>query len=156
MSELIHGPTYQDLLEQISRTYTAGRSAALQAVNAQLVQTYWQVGQQIVEFEQGGKDRAEYGAGLIQRLSADLRLRHGKGFSRSNLISMRQFYLLYSKGQKPSGFLRKLHDLHPEFVPQPVGQMATSMICLWSAKPEPHSTTRFVVPTDSTKLGGAV
>lgn len=109
MSELIHGPTYQDLLEQISRTYTAGRSAALQAVNAQLVQTYWQVGQPIVEFEQGGKDRAEYGAGLIQRLSADLRLRHGKGFSRSNLISMRQFYLLYSKGQKPSGFLSWSH-----------------------------------------------
>lgn len=96
-------------MEQISSTYAAGRSAALQAVNTQLVQTYWQVGQQIVEFEQGGKDRAEYGAGLITKLAADLRLRHGKGFSRSNLISMRQFYLLYPKSQKPSGFLSWSH-----------------------------------------------
>ncbi|MCP5358401.1 MAG: hypothetical protein H7A06_09695 [Pseudomonadales bacterium] len=58
------------------------------------------------------------------------------------------------KGQKPSGFLRKLHDLHPEFVPQPVGQMATSLSCLWSAKPEPRSTTRFAALTGSTKLEG--
>ncbi len=62
-----------------------------------------------MEFEQGGRDRAEYGTGLIKRLSADLRLRHGRGFSRSNLISMRQFYLLYSKGQMPSGFLSWSH-----------------------------------------------
>ncbi|MDR2365156.1 MAG: DUF1016 N-terminal domain-containing protein [Zoogloeaceae bacterium] len=109
MSKVARGAAYQELLEQISHTYTAGRGAALQSVNTQLVQTYWQVGQQIVEFEQGGRDRAGYGAALIKRLSADLRLRHGKGFSRSNLISMRQFYLLYSKGQKPSGFLSWSH-----------------------------------------------
>lgn len=109
MTKLTHGSNYQDLLEHISRTYTAGRAAALQAVDTQLVQTYWQVGQHIVEFEQGGKDRAEYGAGLIKQLSTDLRLRHGRGFSRSNLISMRQFYLLYSKGQKPSGLLSWSH-----------------------------------------------
>ena len=54
MSNLAGSATYQDLLEQISLTYTAGRSAALQTVNTQLVQTYWQVGQRIVEFEQGG------------------------------------------------------------------------------------------------------
>ena len=94
--------TYQDLLEQISRTYTLGRSAALQSVNTQLLETYWQVGQQIVEFEQDGKDRAEYGAALLERLSADLRLRHGKGFSRSNLTYMRLFYLRYPISQKPS------------------------------------------------------
>ncbi|WP_024539807.1 PDDEXK nuclease domain-containing protein [Comamonas badia] len=100
---------YQDLLAQISSTYASGRQQAAQAVNSFLVQTYWQVGQHIVEFEQNGKDRAEYGAGLMHRLSADLRTRHGKGFSRSNLISMRQFYLLYPKSQKPSGFLSWSH-----------------------------------------------
>ncbi|MDR2155494.1 MAG: PDDEXK nuclease domain-containing protein [Burkholderiaceae bacterium] len=109
MSTPVHNASYQDLLEQISHTYTTGRAAAFTAVNTHLLQTYWQVSRQIVEFEQGGKDRAEYGAGLIQRLSADLRLRHGKGFSRANLISMRQFYLLYSKSQKPSGFLSWSH-----------------------------------------------
>jgi predicted nuclease of restriction endonuclease-like (RecB) superfamily len=100
---------YQDLLEQISRTYATARSAAFQAVNTQLLETYWQVGRQIVEFEQGGKDRAEYGAALIDRLSADLRLRHGKGFSRSNLIYMRLFYLRYPISQKPSHQLSWSH-----------------------------------------------
>ena len=61
-------------------------------------------------------------------------------------------FLGYSKGQKPSGFLRKLQDLHPEFVPQSVRQMVTSMIGLWSAKSGPRATTRFVAPTGSTKL----
>ena len=71
---------------------------AMQAVNAQLIQTYWQVGQHIVDFEQGGKSRADYGKALITNLTKDLSSRHGKGFSRSNLIRVRQFYLAYPKG----------------------------------------------------------
>ncbi|MDR1889314.1 MAG: PDDEXK nuclease domain-containing protein, partial [Zoogloeaceae bacterium] len=109
MSKLAHSAMYQDLLEQISRTYVAGRSTALQAVNTQLLQTYWQVGQQIVEFEQGGKDRAEYGASLIDQLPADLRLRLGKRFNRSNLIYMRLFYLRYPIGQTLSDLLSWSH-----------------------------------------------
>ncbi|MDR1850363.1 MAG: PDDEXK nuclease domain-containing protein [Zoogloeaceae bacterium] len=109
MNELVHSAAYQDLLEQISRAYTAGRSAAFQTVNTQLLETYWQVGRQIVEFEQGGKDRAVYGAALLERLSADLRLRHGKGFSRSNLNYMRLFYLRYQICEKPSHKLSWSH-----------------------------------------------
>lgn len=86
---------YRQLVQQISDTYTQGRVQAVQAVNAQLVQTYWQVGRHIVEFEQAGQMRAEYGKALIDTLAADLGLRHGKGFSRSNLIRFRQFYLAY-------------------------------------------------------------
>ena len=52
--------------------------------------------------------------------------------------------------------LRKLQDLHPEFVPQSVRQMVTSMIGLWSAKSGPRATTRFVAPTGSTKLEGGL
>ncbi len=89
---------YRDLIEQISHTYTQGRVRAVHAVNAQLIETYWQVGQHIVEFEQGGKIRADYGKALISSLATDLGLRHGKGFSRSNLIRIRQFYLAYPKG----------------------------------------------------------
>jgi predicted nuclease of restriction endonuclease-like (RecB) superfamily len=111
MNTLAHSATYQDLLEQISRTYTAGRSAALQAVNARLLETYWRVGQQIVEFEQGGKDHTEYGATLMDRLSADLRLRHGKGFSRSNLIYMRLFYLNHPISQTASDLLTWSHHV---------------------------------------------
>lgn len=109
MTELVRNATYQDLLEQISSTYASGRSAAFQAVNTQLLETYWQVGRWIVEFEQGGKDRAEYGAGLLQRLSADLRLRHGKSFNHSNLLYMRQFYLRYPIGEMPSQQLSWSH-----------------------------------------------
>jgi len=111
MSELARSLTYQDLLEQISRTCATGRNAALAAVNTQLLETYWQVGRQIVEFEQGGKDRAEYGAGLMERLSADLRLRHGKGFSRSNLSYMRMFYLCHPIRQTASDELSWSHHV---------------------------------------------
>lgn len=100
---------YRALLDQISQTYTQGRVRAMQAVNAQLVETYWQVGRHIVEFEQGGKLRADYGKALITNLARDLGLRHGKGFSRSNLVYMRLFYLRYPIGQKPSHQLSWSH-----------------------------------------------
>lgn len=102
-------PDYQQLLGQISATYTHGRVQAVQAVNVHITQTYWQVGRHIVEFEQGGKARAEYGKALINRLAADLGLRHGKGFSRTNLISMRLFYQRYPKSQTLSDFLTWSH-----------------------------------------------
>jgi len=89
---------YHGLLNRISDTWIQGRVRAVQAVNVQLIETYWQVGRQIVEFEQGGNLRAEYGKALITNLAKDLGLLHGKGFSRSNLIRIRQFYLAYPKG----------------------------------------------------------
>ena len=86
---------YPHLLERISQTYAEGRARAFQSVNAQLIETYWQVGRHIVEFEQGGRERAEYGSALIQKLSADLTVRLGKGFSRSNVVYMRLLYQRY-------------------------------------------------------------
>lgn len=86
---------YQRLLGQISETYTQGRVHAFRTVNTQLLATYWQIGQAIVEFEQGGKAKAEYGKALLSNLSQDLTTRLGRGFSRSNLTRFRQFYLLY-------------------------------------------------------------
>src|SRR5205085_5868259 len=68
---------------------------AYQAVNIQLTETYWQIGHDIVEYEQDGKAKAEYGPNLLGRLGRDLTLRHGKGFSRSNLSRFRQFYQAY-------------------------------------------------------------
>lgn len=89
---------YQHLLEQLSHTYVQGQQRAAQAVNTQLVETYWQIGQHIVEYEQQGQQRAVYGQALISQLGRDLTLRHGRGFSRSNLIRFRQFYTAYPKG----------------------------------------------------------
>jgi hypothetical protein len=86
---------YQDLVTRISSRYEQGQSRAVQAVNINVVETYWNIGQYIVEFEQGGKEKAEYGKGLLPKLSKDLSLAHGKGFSLSNLIRMRQFYTTF-------------------------------------------------------------
>jgi len=107
--ELTSDKSYLDLIQQISDTYTQGRVQAVQAVNSHITQTYWQVGRQIVEFEQAGKIRAEYGKALLLKLSEDLGLRLGKGFSRSNLTYMRLFYLRYPICEKPSHILSWSH-----------------------------------------------
>jgi hypothetical protein len=93
--ELSTADEYQGLLVKISETYISGQVRAHQAVNVQLMKTYWKIGQYIVEFEQGGQAKAEYGKALLSNLSKDLSLCHGKGFSRSNLTYMRLFYLRY-------------------------------------------------------------
>lgn len=83
---------YKGLVEQISVRYEQGRMKATQAVNTAMVETYWQIGQYIVEFEQGGSAKAAYGKALLENLSKDLSFQFGKGFSRSNLNYMRLFF----------------------------------------------------------------
>jgi predicted nuclease of restriction endonuclease-like (RecB) superfamily len=90
--------TYQNLVSKISETYVEGQRKAVRLVNSSLVDTYWHIGQYIVEYEQGGNSKAEYGLKLLEKLSSDLSVRHGKGFSRSNIVRIRQFYLLYPIG----------------------------------------------------------
>jgi predicted nuclease of restriction endonuclease-like (RecB) superfamily len=86
---------YRALLGQITELFEAGRQKASIAVNSSLVETYWHIGKHIVEFEQGGKAKADYGKALLPTLSKDLSLSLGKGFSLSNLIRMRQFYITF-------------------------------------------------------------
>ena len=100
---------YKNLVNQISDTYIQGQQKAVVAVNSHLVETYWQIGQYIVEFEQKGKQRAEYGKALIDSLADDLSISLGKGFSRSNLIYMRLFYLEFPISEKPSHLLSWSH-----------------------------------------------
>ena len=90
---------YNDLLKNIGSAIETGRNNALSALNEQLLLTYWDIGKHIVEFEQHGSERAEYGTALINNLSNDLKVRHGKGFSRSNIQLMRLFYIKYPKYQ---------------------------------------------------------
>src|SRR5581483_5580168 len=73
------------------------------AVNSILTATYWEIGRRIVEFEQGGKARAEYGEELLRRVAQDLTARHGRGFSRQGLQKMRAFYLGWEICPTPSG-----------------------------------------------------
>ena len=100
---------YTQLVSQISETFVQGRQKAVLTVNFYLVETYWQIGQYIVEYEQGGSEKAEYGKRLLEELSKDLSLLHGKGFSLSNMKRMRQFYLSYPIGAKPSHQLSWSH-----------------------------------------------
>ncbi len=85
---------YQLLIEQIGNAYQSAKSKIISAVNTEMLFAYWQIGKDIIEFEQGGKVKAEYGKQLLENLAKDLTLQHGKGFSRSNLNYMR---LLYNK-----------------------------------------------------------
>jgi len=93
--ELIHaaGASYDGLLSRLSTLLEQGRRATVRATNAILTATYWEVGRQIVEFEQGGHARAEYGEELLKRLGRDLSAQHGRGFSHQGLYKMRSFFL---------------------------------------------------------------
>jgi len=73
------------------------RSTACQAVNLAMVQAYWQIGYLIVEHEQEGKKRAEYGKAVLEEVSQRLTSEFGRGFDVTNLRKMRQFYLMFSK-----------------------------------------------------------
>ncbi|MDD2713152.1 MAG: PDDEXK nuclease domain-containing protein [Simplicispira sp.] len=68
------------------------RHAAARSVNALMTASYWEIGRRIVEYEQGGQERAEYGSALLKRLSVDLTARFGRGFGIYNLQQMRLFY----------------------------------------------------------------
>lgn len=93
MSELTPGSDhYAGIHSDIVALLDAARRAAARSVNALMTATYWEIGRRIVEFEQGGQDRAAYGEALIERLSADLARQFGRGFSRQNLQQMRTFY----------------------------------------------------------------
>jgi predicted nuclease of restriction endonuclease-like (RecB) superfamily len=100
---------YQQLVKEIGQTFLEGRSRAAAAINSQLVQSYWQIGKYIVEYEQKGNVRAEYGSDLIARLSKDLTRLYGKGFGHSNLIYIRKFYLAFPKSGTVSHFLSWSH-----------------------------------------------
>jgi len=99
---------YSSLVEQIGGLLHEGRKRSAYAINNILVQTYWQIGKYIVEFEQKGAQKAEYGDALLLRLSKDLTMLYGKGFGLSNLFNMRMFYTKYSKFQTLSGICETL------------------------------------------------
>ena len=86
---------YTGLLTGVSELLEQARHAAARSVNQILTATYWEIGRRIVDFEQQGARRAEYGVNLLQRLAKDLSARFGRGFGYSNLNLFRQVYLTY-------------------------------------------------------------
>ena len=100
---------YKDLVSCIGELLAENRRRALQTVNDALVRTYWNIGRHIVEFEQKGNVRASYGDKLLVRLSKDLTIAYGKGFSRSNLTYMRKLYDVFPKCETLSNKLTWSH-----------------------------------------------
>ncbi len=87
----------KSLYDRVVPIIEGSRSRILATINQEIVKTYWQIGREIVEEEQGGKDRAEYGKAIIQTLAEQLSNTYGKGYSARNLWQMRRFYELYPK-----------------------------------------------------------
>jgi predicted nuclease of restriction endonuclease-like (RecB) superfamily len=102
-------PKYEKLLSDIGLAIETARQNAIRAINTELVKANWEIGRHIVEYEQHGQERAEYGSELLTRLSKDLRQRYGKGFGRRNILDMRRFYLVYHKWQTVSAKLSWSH-----------------------------------------------
>ena len=95
MKELTNNTDYQELIKKIAASYQVAKSKVITAINTEMLYAYWRIGKHIVEFEQGGEFKAIYGKRLLESLSKDLSLRHGRGFSRSNLNYMRKLYNKY-------------------------------------------------------------
>ncbi|MBU1822619.1 MAG: DUF1016 family protein [Bacteroidetes bacterium] len=108
-SSLSSSSEYPNLVIQIGALLVQGRAQVGRAINTILVQTYWQTGRYIVMYEQGGKEKAQYGDELILKLSKDLSQTYGKGFSRSNLTYMRKLYLAFPKSETLSHKLSWSH-----------------------------------------------
>lgn len=105
---------YNLLVGNINSLLARARQKTYNIVNQLLVRTYWHVGKHIVEFEQQGKQKAEYGSNLLFKLSKDLSKEQGKGFSERNLEQMRKLFLLFPIPQTLSAksFFLKLSWSH--------------------------------------------
>lgn len=104
-----HDQQYQELVSDIGGLLANARQHIASSVNTILVETYWQIGRYIVEYEQKGAERAEYGSNLLNRLSNDLTLKYGKGFGKSNLLYMRKLYITFPKSGTLSHLLSWSH-----------------------------------------------
>jgi predicted nuclease of restriction endonuclease-like (RecB) superfamily len=100
MKKSIKTQNYSTLITDLASLIEQGRKTAVRYVNTALVATYWLMGRRIVEYEQKGKERAEYGEALLNRLSGDLTKQFGKGWGEPHLRAVRQFYLIYGDIEK--------------------------------------------------------
>ena len=125
MNEILHSGDavsmeYKSLISSIDLALSDGRNQAARAVNGAMLSTYWRIGKYIVEYEQYGSEKAEYGSELLLKLSRDLTQQHGSGFSKSNVFTMRRFYMLYPKFQTLSGKLSWSHYVELLKIDDPV------------------------------------
>jgi predicted nuclease of restriction endonuclease-like (RecB) superfamily len=127
-------PGYPALLKDLSGVLESARRASARAVNTLMTATYWEIGRRVVEYEQRGAQRAEYGAELLAKLSADLTLHFGRGFSPDNLEAMRRFYRAFPGARISETLPRKSRSPNSE-----TPSRISSMRALADAFPLPWS-----------------
>ena len=111
MTDIVLSSTdYKGIHGDIVAILESSRRAAARSVNALMTATYWEIGRRVVEFEQGGENRAAYGQALLVRLSGDLTKRFGRGFGVDNLELMRLFYQTYPPAAISESLIRKSAD----------------------------------------------
>ena len=96
----------KDIYEEIRGLLKSARENIVSTINSTMAKTYFLIGKKIVEEEQNGEERAEYGEELVKNLSLKLTKEFGKGFSKTNLKQMKSFYIAYRKGQTLSDQFR--------------------------------------------------
>ncbi|MDE5594688.1 MAG: PDDEXK nuclease domain-containing protein [Muribaculaceae bacterium] len=111
MTEIVNKNYYDELYAEIKNVLASARNTAVVAVNSAMVYAYWNVGKLIVD-AQGGQNKATYGNNLIDRLAERLTAELGKGFTRSNLRTMRQFYIMFPNCHSLNGNLSWTHYKH--------------------------------------------
>ncbi len=127
---------YQSIFGDVSSIIDEARQTAARSVNAVMTAAYWMIGQHIVEFEQSGEERAEYGATLIKRLAEDLTQRFGRGFGAVNLSQMKRFYLLWPSErifQTPSEKLGDAKNMPATLAEFSLANIASRFPLPWSA-----------------------
>ena len=99
-------------INEVKEILKSARQKAYTAVNSAMVEAYWKIGRRIVEEEQSGRERAEYGKEIIKNLSKELTEEFGKGFGERNIRNIRQFYVIFSDYEKWKSLISKLTWTH--------------------------------------------
>ncbi|TCD10254.1 DUF1016 family protein [Pedobacter frigidisoli] len=124
--------TNQQLYSKVIQLLNEARQNVAQTINNTMAMAYFEVGKMIVEEEQKGEEKAEYGKRVLKELSEKLISEFGKGFSFRNLEQIRQFYLTYSITQTVSAQLEKSQTVADEFkndeIPKTISRKSTNPI----------------------------
>jgi hypothetical protein len=159
---------YDSVLSGLVDLLESARRTSSRTVNAIMTATYWEIGRRIVEFEQGGEKRAEYGDVLLKRLAIDLTAKFGRGFGVDNLQRMRAFYIGWPANTIYATLSRKYDQIQqtrsaesikPQIVPPPSPQFITfkeqedpDIFSMMSGKSETLSRKFKIMQTASAKL----
>ena len=124
---------YETIFDDVASVIDVAQASAVRSVNAIMTAAYWLIGQYIVEFEQAGSKRANYGKEIVKRLATDLSARFGRGFSVSNIWQMRAFYLAWPIPKEISGEHVNPPILQTLSVESSLRHIASLFLLPWSA-----------------------